>query len=592
MNARFRDFGLSWQRIGVFAALTILTAFFESFGMAMFMPVIDYMEKGRTAVELAGQSRLWGFIVGGFNALEIEVTLVSLLLVVLGLIIVRIGLVYCRQIYSSWFTQNVLHTTRGSLFSAYIRAEFSLFDKLSTGTVVNRVTTETERLGNSFHGLVGMISNAIVVMGFMVVLFWISPTMTMVAMGFVGLAVGVTLYAVRRTKGLSRAATGQNIVLANELVERLTNMRIIKTAAVEERENRYVLETSNSIRGHLFNLARLTARIDLLMEPIVVVCGLFLVYFGFRHLQLSIAEIGLFMLILLRLLPLGKELMRSRQTFLSGIGSWETVLQGLAEARQAEERSGGSSEFSGLSEGVRFNSVGYTYPAADRPAIADITLLFPAGKVTALVGPSGSGKSTLVDLLPLLKKPQKGKIYFDGVDSALFDLGSLRRGIAFVTQESFILNDTVRANMLFFKQDAGDDEIRRALDKAKALEFVESLPQGLDTMLGERGAKLSGGQKQRLSLARAWLQDAPILILDEPTSALDSETERDVQASMAELRERSDKTIIIIAHRMSTIRNADKIVVLREGRIVQEGSHQDLMSSPEWYALASELQNE
>lgn len=196
----------------------------------------------------------------------------------------------------------------------------------------------------------------------------------------------------------------------------------------------------------------------------------------------------------------------------------------------------------------------------------------------------------MADLIPSLHAPIEGRVLFDGIDSGEFDLDSLRRGIAFVSQDAAILDDTVAENLRFVRPNATDAQLWDALYRAQAADFVKALELGLETPLGERGTRLSGGQKQRISLARALLQDASVLVLDEPTSALDADTERDIQQAMSILRASGRVTIVVIAHRLSTIRDADQIVVMNDGRVVECGSHEELLVSEEWYSRVAGYQ--
>ncbi|MEY3791231.1 MAG: hypothetical protein RLZ09_2067 [Pseudomonadota bacterium] len=222
--------------------------------------------------------------------------------------------------------------------------------------------------------------------------------------------------------------------------------------------------------------------------------------------------------------------------------------------------------------------------AIETEVLHGVDLLLKTSEFCAVMGPSGSGKSTLADLIMCLRLPQEGKILYDGISGIEFDLCSLRKRMAFVSQDAVIFNDTVAANLRFGRKEATDEELWDALEKSQAAEFVKRLENGLETFLGERGTRLSGGQKQRLSLARALVQRTSVLILDEPTSSLDSETEQAVQAALEKLRSELTMTIIIIAHRLSTIRNSDNIIVLREGEVVEQGNHDQLMVSAEWYS--------
>jgi ABC-type multidrug transport system fused ATPase/permease subunit len=584
-------FGLTPRRIVLFAGLTLLAAALDGFGMAMFLPVLEFIEKGHSMQALAVGSRLWSILVGAFSLAGLEPTLLTLLLVVLGLIMGRTGMNYVRQCYSSWLTQEVLHQARARLFAALAAAEYSLFDTCSTGRILNLASNEATRVGGYFGAMFTLAIQAVLIAGFVIVLMWINPWMTLFASLVLGLAGALVFYVIRHTRRLGQEVTDSNTNLSFLLVERLTGIRMVKLSAASEREAERIWRSSATLRDVMYGVLKLNARVELVLEPLLAAAALAILYFSVFWFQMSISEVGLFMLILLRLLPLAKEFLRSRQGVLASRAGVAAVVDALEEAQALREDASGALPFTGLSRDIRFCGVSFTYTGAARPALDRVDLTIPAGRITALVGPSGAGKSTLVDLLPRLRLPDAGRILFDGTPSEDFDLASLRRGMAFVSQDAFILNDTVRANLSFARPEAGEEDIWEALDRARAREFVESLPKGLDSVLGERGVTLSGGQRQRLSLARALVQDSPLLVLDEPTSALDSEVEKDIQQAIEEMRARGRITIIIIAHRLSTIRDADQIVVLSGGRVAEQGTHRELMVSEEWYAKVSGMQN-
>lgn len=586
------DLGLSGVKGATFVVLTLSAGLFEGFSMTMLLPVLEYTEKRQDIATLAETSKLWHYIADAFDFVGIEVSLISLLVVVFLLIMLRVVFIYFRQIYSYWLSQDILHTTRTNLFLGYLGSEFSEFDETSTGQMVNVITVEVQRVCSYFISLFSFISNVVVVSGFLVVLFMLSASMTLLAVGLILMAAFVVSFYVRHTRRLSLQTTGSNMDFAFTLVERLSAIRLIKRCAVGDREASLVARFSRNVRDNLFRLNALNCRVDLILEPAVVAAGMIILYFAVQVFQMGLAEIGVFMLILLRMLPLSKELMKSRQTLLANSGSFLAVRKAFEQARRfAEEVNEQGRQFRELAEGIQLRGVSYAYPGKEAPALADVDVFIPAKKMTALVGPSGAGKSTLVDLLTVSRRPERGRITLDGFEATDFNLHSLRKGIAFVSQETEILNDTVMANIMFASPGSTEIHVWEALRKARADAFVRSLPQGIQTVLGERGTKLSGGQRQRLSLARAFLQKASILILDEPTSALDSEVEKDIQDAIAEMRRNEETTIIIIAHRMSTIRQADKIVVLKDGRVVQEGTHDQLMATKEWYSMVNELQS-
>jgi subfamily B ATP-binding cassette protein MsbA len=262
----------------------------------------------------------------------------------------------------------------------------------------------------------------------------------------------------------------------------------------------------------------------------------------------------------------------------------------LEAAKNAQIIRGGDIRAFGLKKGIQFEDVSFHYPDNDEFTLRDINLFIPAGKMTALVGRSGAGKSTLVDLIPRLRVPSKGLIRFDDTPIEDFDLSTLRRSIAFVSQEGFLFNDSVENNIRYCFPNASFDDVRSVAEMAYADHFIREFPEGYGTKVGERGVKLSGGQVQRIILARALLQKASIIILDEPTSSLDSESEKYIQRAIGEIMGSRQVTLIIIAHRLSTIKSADQIIVLDRGKVVESGSHADLMHDDSWYANMVKMQ--
>jgi len=315
------------------------------------------------------------------------------------------------------------------------------------------------------------------------------------------------------------------------------------------------------------------------------------VYFAAMQSRTGDITVGEFVALITALALLSppiKRLTRVNVQLQSGLAAAESVFSLIDEQPEIDK---GQKTIETAQGNIEIQNLSYTHYGSDTPVLHDINVSIPAGQTVALVGPSGGGKTTFVSLLPRFYNPSSGRILLDGIDTQEIRLASLRRQIAYVGQNIILFNDTVAANIAYGLQNtqASDSEIRDAAEKAHALEFIEKLPQGFNSLIGENGVLLSTGQCQRIAIARAIIKDAPVLILDEATSALDTESEKAVQQALETLR--SNRTSLVIAHRLSTIENADCILVIKDGAIVEKGSHVELISQPGVYRNLYEAQS-
>ncbi len=579
--------GFKRSSAAVILALNLVATFLEGAGLAMLLPVFQFIQANRDIAVLTQQSRAWSLLVNAYGLLNLPVTLSTLLGTSFLCIVSRQVFVYVRLLYVARVVEALVCDARNLAFQRFLQASTAYQGREAVGGIVNDLSTEVRYAVGSLASVIAFVGYVLLVLFYLGLMFALSWAMTVAAVGVLLLSLVVLRGLLQRSGGLSRALTAANQEMSAFLVERLKSARLVRLSGTEEAEVAAMARLTERQCDTMVVIKSILARVEVVMEPIVVSLGFALLYVGVTYFSLRIEEIGLFLVIILRLLPVVKEMMITRQSAIGRLGSLESVDRRLHEMEAAREMLGGTLPFSELTQGIRFQGMHFCYDGGDvSPALAGIDLDIPAGKMTALVGPSGSGKSTLIDLLPRLREPTEGTVLFDGCPITDFTLSSLRSGIAYVPQSPQLFNVTVAQHIRYGKPDATEAEIREAARLAGAAEFIKALPKGYDTMLGESGVRLSGGQRQRLDLARALVRRAPILILDEPTSHLDADAEALLRAALWHIRHETKITIIIVGHSLGSVADADAIVVLNKGRLEDIGTHDELMARGGWYAQA------
>jgi ATP-binding cassette subfamily B protein len=514
-----------------------------------------------------------------------------LALILLGVYLLKAGLQFVSSYEGHVAGWGVVADARRHIYEHVQRLSLRFYEDQQTGQLMSRVINDTNLFESLIaHAIPGVMVNALTLFGvgaILTVLNWKLMLLTLVPMPLVIVAMRTFAKYVRpafrdRQKELGRLNASIN--------DNFSGIREIKAFTREESEVERVTAVIISYRDSMLRALRLMATFSPFIEFTSSLGYIVVVYFGgilaFRQV-LPIADLVAFFLYL--------NMFYQPVRNLSGI--WEQIQEALAGADRVAEllkeepevlEQEGAAALSERAKGhLVFNDVCFRYTDED-PVLEHVNLDIPAGNVVALVGPTGVGKSTLASLIPRFYDVRSGSITLDGRDIREITLKSLREQISIVLQDVFLFHGTVRDNILFGRPDASDEEIIRAAKVANAHEFIEQLPNGYDTLIGERGVKLSGGQKQRISIARALLKNAPILILDEATSSVDTETELLIQQALERLM--AGRTTIIIAHRLSTIRNADQIVVLAGNGIAEQGTHEQLMARDGLYRRLCEIQ--
>ncbi len=499
------------------------------------------------------------------------------------------GLNSLRIFINNTFEQKVIFDIRSDLYAKIQRLPLRWFDTRRTGDIMTRVVEDVTNMERVLiDGVEQGLIAALQVLGIGIFLFFLNPTVAAWAtLPVPFLAIGAWIYS---TKGRDRyrnqrdAASDLNALLHDNI----SGVRQIKAYAAEHAEHARFNRFSDHLRQTTLRMMKWWALYSPGMSFLRMTGYVLVLAFGGAAVmkgELTLGDFTKFLLFLSLFYEPIDRLNSLNQMLLSGRAAADRVFEILDSAEEPNSTAGAALPEK-IRGHVRFENVSFSYQ--DQPTLRGITLDAPPGQTIALVGSTGAGKTTVLSLLARFYETSSGTITIDGIPIDALAKASLRERLAYVTQEPFLFNGTVRENLLLSKRNANDAELWTALSAAHAETFVRALPKQLDTNVGERGVKLSGGEKQRLSIARALLKNAPILVLDEATSALDSESERQVQAALDKLME--NRTTLVIAHRLSTIEHADRIVVLDKGRIVEVGPHAELIEHGGIYSRLYRLQ--
>jgi ATP-binding cassette subfamily B protein len=467
---------------------------------------------------------------------------------------------------------------RRRAFDHLQKLSLRFYDNQKTGHLVGRVTKDLEEIGEvAHHGPEDLLIAVLTFAGAFALMTVVNPQLALIAATIVPAAAFVVARYGGRMTANWQALFGRVYAFNARIEETVGGIRVVQAFANEDHERRLFAVDNDRYRRVKLDAYRLMATGITLnyvamraVQVVVMLAGAWMIVRG----TLSVGDFVAFLLLVGVFYRPLEKISAVIETYPKGIAGFRSYLALMATEPDIADRPG-AREVSGLTGEVRYEAVRFGYDPA-RPVLKGIDLAVRAGETVALVGPSGAGKTTICSLLPRFYEVQEGRITIDGIDIRDMTMASLRRQIGIVQQDVFLFAGSIRENIAYGRLGASDAEVMEAARRARLAEVIAALPQGLDTLVGERGVKLSGGQKQRLAIARIFLKNPPILILDEATSALDTETEQAIQQSLADLA--VGRTTLVIAHRLATIRNADRIVVVTQDGIAEEGTHRELLA--------------
>jgi subfamily B ATP-binding cassette protein MsbA len=517
-------------------------------------------------------------------------TIVWLPVALVGLFFLRGIGDFTQTYFMGYVGRQVVNRLREEVFRHILRLPIGYFDRNSSGALLSRLTYNSEQVGQATtDSVITVVRSALTIVGSIAILLWMNPRLTLIAliMGpLVGWLVSVINRYFRRYSRRIQDSMGDVTRVAKESFEA---PRLIKVYNAEAHVGRQFAAVNNHNLRSNMKLILTKGVSNPLVQQLTAIGAAFVLSIAIAdaiHARMSMGDLLAFLTALVSIAQPLRDLVGVSGPLQQGIAAGQSIFEVLDEPAEPQ---GGSYRTARARGAVVFEQVSFSYErsAGRAAALAGVSLEVAAGESLAIVGRSGSGKSTLVNLLPRFYEASRGQVRVDGRDVRDYQLANLRDQIAVVSQDVVLFDDTIRNNIAFGRQ-VSDEAIERAAEAAHILEFVRSQPAGLDALVGDRGMLLSGGQRQRIAIARALLKDAPILILDEATSALDSEAERHIQAALAQLVR--NRTTFIIAHRLSTVEQADRIIVLDAGAIVESGTHAQLLARGGLYSQLHHLQ--
>ena len=582
-----------WLALGLLT--TFLASLLDGVTLVILIPLLKHLfgtagqlRPGSTHLE-ALVYRLSEPLVAGLSPAEAAGRLVVLLAI--GLLL-KNALAYAASQISVGVQEGLVRDLRTRIFAHLLTLDLGFFQRTRAGQLISGMITEVDQTKTVITAsLLSLFQNIVVVATTLVVLSQISFRLTLLTLAFVPFLVLLLQSLLTRLRRHSRARARERGEVTATITERIGAIRLIRSYGEEAREASRFGSQANRYRKQVIRTQRYSSLTSPLTE---VFSGLLVILIiwaatkpGLVGLSAPLAPetIIVFLMAALKLTSPMKTIASYPAVMAVTLASAERVFEILDEPSSERDQPGESE--ARFQREVIYDQVSFRYGHGD-PVLSDVSFSLPRGRVVALVGPSGAGKTTLADLLPRFHDPTGGQILMDGVPLTRLTRRSIRSLLGVVSQDTVLLNDTVHANIAYGSPGATRAQVEAAADAANAAGFIAQLPQGYDTVLGERGTRLSGGQRQRVAIARALLRDPPILILDEATSALDTESERLVQQAIDRLMR--ERTVLVIAHRLATVRDADEIVVLDAGRVVQRGTHEELFRARGLYRRLYDLQ--
>lgn len=564
-----------------------LLAYIQRYWKVLILSLISMTIAALT--EAAFARLLKPLIDGGFVSKDPD-TIRWVPLAIIGVFMLRGLTSFINEYTASWLTGRLVQTLREEMFAKLLRLPVSFYDESQSGRLISRIANDVNQVTEAgFNVITVAVKDGVTTLGLLALLLYTDWQLTLICFVVMPAVTACMHFVGKRLRGLARENQLRMAQMTQVVSESIDCQKVVKIYGGESYEIGRFHEAADALRRNQVKQSAASSA-NTGVTQLMIACALAaILYFAAlraQHGDFSAGDFMSFLTAMMLLFAPIKRITGISQALQRGLAAAETIFQFLDEP---EEKNTGAAMLHKTRGELEIVNLSFSYPGVEKRALQQINLAIRAGETVALVGSSGSGKTTLASLVPRFYEPDSGQLLLDGKPLADYALPALRQQIALVSQDVVLFNDTVAANIAYGAlNQVSREQVIEAARAANALDFIEALPQGFDTEIGENGTRLSGGQRQRLAIARALLKNAPLLILDEATSALDTESERLVQAALDNLMK--NRTTLVIAHRLSTIEQADRIVVMHQGEIVETGTHQSLLAAEGFYARLHSMQ--